>query len=558
MGDVAKEVTETRADTDASLDAERGTRDARDGRTAAAVEQAVGDRVEHDRADADAQLSTLRETADRSLARERLDLPPPRDSVVRERRDADDRKEAERDATDALLGRERDSADALVEATKLADEARRAPQDARRRVTNNQLSLERRTADASLAKTQSALKDSQSDDLAERRRSEKVLHETERQLRHAQKMEAVGMLAGGIAHDFNNILSVILSYGDMVLSELKPDAPMREDIEEIRKAGQRAADLTRQLLMFSRHQVIEPVVLDLNEVVVGIDKMLHRIVGADVELISLLRRPLGRIRADPGSLGQVIMNLVVNARDAMPTGGKITMETADVFLDDAFVRQHSGAKAGPHVMLSVADSGVGMDQPTVARIFEPFFTTKDKGTGLGLSAVFGIVKQSGASIHVSSEEGKGTTFAVYFPRVEAPTVSTRPPALARSHRGSETILLVEDDEPVRVVAASILRKNGYVVVEARNAGEAMMQSDGFGGEIHLLLSDVIMPLLSGPELAKRPAKTRPKMKVLCMSGHTDDSIVRHGVIEAHFEYLQKPLTPDGLAAKVRSVLDAER
>ena len=366
------------------------------------------------------------------------------------------------------------------------------------------------------------------------------------------------MLAGGIAHDFNNILSVILSYGDLVLSDLEPDEPIRAEIEEIRKAALRAADLTRQLLMFTRQQVIEPKVLDLNGVVVGIDKMLRRILGDDVDLISLSTTPLWRVRVDPGSIEQVIMNLVVNARDAMPTGGKLTLETKNVVLDEAFVRQHLGAKPGRHVMLAVSDTGIGMDEQVQSRIFEPFFTTKEKGkgTGLGLSTVFGIVQQSGGSIWVYSELGKGTTFKVYLPSVDAPIDTLNSLEPRTSLHGSETILVVEDDDQVRAVARTILRKHGYLVLEARRAGEALIRSEAHSGVIQLLLSDVVMPQVSGPELAKRLAKARPDMKVLFMSGYTDDSIVRHGVLEANLASLQKPLTPESLATKVRQVLDS--
>jgi PAS domain S-box-containing protein len=382
----------------------------------------------------------------------------------------------------------------------------------------------------------------------------------EEQLRQSQKMEAVGRLAGGVAHDFNNVLSVILSYGAMLLAEMKPGEPMRDDMEEIYKAGKRAADLTRQLLMFSRQQVLEPKVLDLNEVLASMDKMLQRILGADVDLISLPVPSLGRVRADPSSVEQVIMNLVVNARDAMPKGGKLTMETGNVVLDEVYAEAHLGVTPGRHVMLAVTDTGTGMDKETLTRIFEPFFTTKEsgKGTGLGLSTVFGIVQQSGGSVWVYSEPGKGTTFKVYFPRVDAPVTTAGTSESPKTLQGSETILLVEDDDQVRVVARGILRKNGYHVIEARNAGEALLHSEKHPGLIHLLLSDVVMPQMSGPELAKRLARARPDMRVLCMSGYTDDSIVRHGVLEAKLAYLQKPITPEALTTRIREVLDGRR
>jgi two-component system cell cycle sensor histidine kinase/response regulator CckA len=379
----------------------------------------------------------------------------------------------------------------------------------------------------------------------------------EEQLRQSQKMEAVGRLAGGVAHDFNNVLSVILSYGEMLLTDIKPGDPVRADIEEIHRAGKRAADLTRQLLMFSRQQVLAPKVLDLNDVLTSMDKMLQRILGADVDLVSLPTLPLGRVRADPSSVEQVIMNLVVNARDAMPTGGKLTMETANVVLDEAYAQAHLGVKPGPHVMFAVTDTGTGIEKATLTRIFEPFFTTKEqgKGTGLGLSTVFGVVQQSGGSVWVYSEVGKGTTFKVYLPRVDAAVETVGDTVAQTTLRGSETILLVEDDDQVRVVARGILRRSGYHVIEARNAGEALLQSEKHPGTIHLLLSDVVMPQVSGPELAKRLASVRPDMKVLCMSGYTDDSIVRHGVLEAQIAFLQKPITPEALRRKVREVLD---
>ncbi len=381
----------------------------------------------------------------------------------------------------------------------------------------------------------------------------------EEQLRQSQKMEAVGRLAGGVAHDFNNLLSVVLSYAEFAIADLHASDPIRCDIEQIRRAGLRAADLTRQLLMFSRQQVVEPKVLDLNDVLSGMDKMLRRIVGEDVTFTALLAESLGRVRVDPGSIEQVIMNLVINARDAMATGGKITMETANVVLDEQFATSHLGAIAGPHVMVSVTDTGTGMDKATLARIFEPFFTTKEKGkgTGLGLSTVFGIAQQSGGTVWVYSEPGIGTTFKLYLPRVNAMAEAPRTPRDALSGRGTETVLLVEDEDQVRDVARGILRRYGYTVLEARNGGEALLHCERHTATIDLLLSDVVMPGMSGPELAKRLAQARPDMKVLCMSGYTDDTAVRHGVIDAHFAYLQKPLTVETLTRKVREVLDAK-
>jgi two-component system, cell cycle sensor histidine kinase and response regulator CckA len=380
----------------------------------------------------------------------------------------------------------------------------------------------------------------------------------EEQFRQSQKMEAVGRLAGGVAHDFNNVLSVILSYGELLFKELKPGEPMRDDVDEIRKAAKRAADLTRQLLMFSRQQVVAPKVLDLNDVLSGMDRMLQRILGADIDMVSLFAEGLGRVCVDVGSIEQVIMNLVVNARDAMPRGGKLTLETANVLLDEDYVRSHVGTRVGRHVMLAISDTGVGMDRATQARIFEPFFTTKDKdkGTGLGLSTVFGIVQQSGGSIWVYSEPGRGTTFKVHLPRVDAALdVGDASSTAPRRLDGTETILLVEDDDQVRLVARGILKRQGYRVIEARNAGEALLLSQATSGAIDLLLSDVVMPHMSGPELAERLAVDRPTMKILCMSGYTDDSIVRHGVLESNVAYLQKPLTPDSLATRVREVLE---
>jgi PAS domain S-box-containing protein len=394
-------------------------------------------------------------------------------------------------------------------------------------------------------------------DLTARKLAEQVLHQTESQLRQAQKMEAIGRLAGGVAHDFNNVLSVILTYSEFIFGALGPSDPMRDDVDEIRKAGQRAADLTRQLLMFSRQQVVEPKVLDLNDVLHTMDKMLQRILGEDVDLVSLPEQALGRVNADPSSVEQVIMNLVVNARDAMPTGGKLTIETANVTLDDAYAIRHVGITPGPYVMLAVTDTGIGMDKATLARVFEPFFTTKDrgKGTGLGMSTVFGIVQQSGGSVWIYSEVGRGTTVKVYLPRTDRSIEAMTVPAEPIDCRGTETILLVEDEDQVRAAALGILSRQGYDVIEARSGGEALLICEKHLRPIHLLLTDVVMPQMSGPELSKRLAALEPNMKLLCMSGYTDDSIFRHGVLEAEIAFLQKPFTPQTLTRRVREVID---
>jgi two-component system cell cycle sensor histidine kinase/response regulator CckA len=392
----------------------------------------------------------------------------------------------------------------------------------------------------------------------ERARAEEALAETAAQLRQAQKMDAIGRLAGGVAHDFNNLLSIIISYAELALGDLKAGDPLGPDIEEIKRAAVRAADLTSQLLMFSRQQVLSPTVCDLNAIVLGMDKMLRRMLNEDITLVTLPAQPLRRVLVDRGSFEQVVMNLAVNARDAMPTGGQLTIETTNVDLDDEFVRAHVGAVAGPHVMVSVTDTGTGMDAETLTKIFDPFFTTKPvgKGTGLGLSTVFGIVRQSGGTVWVDSAPGRGTTFKIYLPATGGPLAREETPAPTAVSL-SETILLVEDDPGVRAVALGILTRAGYRVLVASNGGEAWLIADTHLGEIDLLLSDVVMPHVSGPVMAERLKKRRPEMKVLFMSGYTDDSVLRHGVLESSIAFLQKPITPTTLRRKVREVLDAK-
>ncbi len=386
------------------------------------------------------------------------------------------------------------------------------------------------------------------------------LKQTEEQLRDAQRMEAVGQLAGGVAHDFNNLLSVILSYAGFVSEAVANDKQVLADVEEITKASTRAAALTRQLLAFSRRQVLEPQVLDLNRVTGDLENMLRRLIGEDINLEKRLARDLGRVKADPGQLEQVIMNLVVNARDAMPLGGKITIETANATLDENYAAQHPGSSAGAFVMLAITDSGTGMDEATKQRLFEPFFTTKElgKGTGLGLSTVHGIVKQSGGDISVYSELGIGTTFKVYLPRVLEPAVdSTRPRQSLGPPVGTETILLVEDDAAVRSLAARALRGGGYNVIDAGNGAEALQLAAAHSGPLDLLVTDVIMPGMSGKQLAERLLQQRPGLRVLYMSGYTDNALEHHGVLAPGTMFIGKPFTGHDLARKVRNVIDAQ-
>ncbi|HEY0195712.1 MAG TPA: ATP-binding protein [Kofleriaceae bacterium] len=390
------------------------------------------------------------------------------------------------------------------------------------------------------------------DDVTDRRK-------LEHQLRQAQKMEAVGRLAGGIAHDFNNILSVILSYTEMHLSELPKGSAMRADLDEVHDAGLRAVALTRQLLAFSRKQILQPRVLDLNATVAGLEKMLRRLLGEDVELSMLLTDAPRGVHADPGQIEQVIVNLAINARDAMPTGGKLTIETANVELDEAFAASHLNARSGPHVMLAVTDTGVGMDDATRAQIFEPFFTTKrpDQGTGLGLATVFGIVHQSGGTIWVFSRPGFGTTFKIYLPRAKR-RFETRQQAapIGEPVGGTETILIVEDDDAVRGLARTLLGRHGYTVLEAQNGGEAFLIAEQHAGPIHLLLTDVIMPRMSGRQVADSLLALRRDMKLLYMSGYTDDAATLQGIVESGVSLLQKPITTEPLLREIRRVLDA--
>jgi two-component system cell cycle sensor histidine kinase/response regulator CckA len=384
----------------------------------------------------------------------------------------------------------------------------------------------------------------------------------EEQFRQAQRMESIGNLAGGIAHDFNNLLTAILGYSNFLLEELTADQvsqTVRGDLEEIRKAGERAAALTSQLLAFSRKQIIRPTVLNINTIVRNLESMLRRLIGEDIELMVHLSDDLGSSNADVGQIEQVIMNLVVNSRDAMPTGGKITIETANVDLDDAYARKHIAVVPGPHVMIAVTDTGTGMTPDVQARIFEPFFTTKpkDRGTGLGLATVYGIVKQNAGNIWVYSEVGRGTTFKVYLPRV-----TDRPGRLPQTDQpvrgGNETVLLVEDDERVRRLAREMLARNGYHVIETSESEEALRAAAGHPGPLHLLLTDVVMPGMSGRVLAQRLVEQDPDLKILYMSGYTDNAIVNHGILMPGVAFLQKPFTPTSLARAVREVLDDAR
>jgi signal transduction histidine kinase len=384
-----------------------------------------------------------------------------------------------------------------------------------------------------------------------------ALNESEEKLRQSQKLDSIGQLAGGIAHDFNNLLTVISGYSDL-LSRTEQDTASRAKVDEIRKAADRAASLTRQLLAFSRKQVLLPKVLDLTETVVNMDKLLQRLIGEDVNLVTILDHRLNRVKADPGQIEQVIMNLAINARDAMPNGGKLTIETMNAYLDEVYARRHVTVTPGPYVMLAVSDTGIGMDDETMNHIFEPFFTTKDpgKGTGLGLAMVYGIVKQSGGNIWVYSEPRQGTTFKIYLPVVADESVLPLPAHHAEpGPRGTETLLLVEDEDALRQLLNDILTDEGYSILQAASGTEAMNICAEHPDTIHLLVTDVVMPGMGGRQLVENLAATRPNMKILYMSGYTDNAIVHHGVLDAGTAFLQKPFTPISVLRKVREVLD---
>ena len=380
----------------------------------------------------------------------------------------------------------------------------------------------------------------------------------EAQLLHAQRMEGIGQLAGGVAHDFNNLLTIISGYSEILLAGLRPGDRSYDLLREIHRAGDRAASLTRQLLAFSRKQILAPKVLDLNALVAEAEKMLGRLIGEDVALAAVLDPALGKVKADPGQIEQILVNLAVNARDAMPTGGHITVETRNVELEESYTRGHEDVRPGPYVLLTVTDTGCGMDEATRVRIFEPFFTTKEvgKGTGLGLSTVFGIVKQSGGHIAVYSEPGRGTTFKIYLPRVvETEPADASAAASYRMPRGTETILLAEDEGAARAMVRMALEGQGYTVLEAGDGEEAARLFRQHPGPVHLLLTDVVMPRMSGRQLAELAVGLRPQTKVLYVSGYTDDAVIRHGVVQAGVPFLQKPFTLAALARKVREVLD---
>ena len=393
-------------------------------------------------------------------------------------------------------------------------------------------------------------------DITDRQRMENDLRTSQAQLQQSQRLEAVGQLAGGVAHDFNNLLTAIIGYSDFALRKMRANNPIRRDIEEIKKAANRAATLTRQLLAFSRKQILKPEVLDLNLVVGDMHKMLERLIGEDIDLVTTLGSDTDPVKADRGQLEQIIMNLVVNARDAMPFGGSVTIETANVLFDKAYTSEHVPVKPGKYAMLAVSDTGLGMDANTQLHIFEPFFTTKElgKGTGLGLSTVYGIVKQSGGFIWVYSELNVGTTFKIYLPSLTELHFDQELTSIDTAETETGTVLLVEDDPLVRNVALRALESAGYTVLESGNGHGALAMAHSCDDEIDLLITDVVMPLMGGRELAQELSALHPKTSILFMSGYTDDAVVRHGIMDKDIEYLQKPFTPESLVRRVGEVL----
>jgi len=395
-------------------------------------------------------------------------------------------------------------------------------------------------------------------EMEERRATEEALRKSEEELRHSQKMEAVGRLAGGVAHDFNNLLTAIIGYAELIATRASSNTLAKQNAELIRKAGEQAAALTRQLLAFSRKQILQPKVIDLNELVVEMEKLLRRVIGERFDLQSQPDAKIGRVKADPSQIEQVVLNLGVNARDAMPRGGKLIIRTENVRLDRTAAAQLSASlRAGDYVMLSVTDTGAGMDEETMSHIFEPFFTTKGpgKGTGLGLATVYGIVRQTGGGISVESEPGKGSIFRIYLPQVSAPVEFTKTlPSPVEKSENFETVMVVEDEDIVRELVCEVLEEQGYNVICARDGVEAMSIAGDFDGVIHLLVTDVIMPQMNGHELAGKLSSLRPDMKVLYVSGYSDNDIGDHGVLDPRFELLQKPFTPQTLARKIRDVI----
>lgn len=383
--------------------------------------------------------------------------------------------------------------------------------------------------------------------------------EVEAQLRQSQKMEAIGRLAGGIAHDFNNLLTVITGYSDLALGQMPERHELHDPLEQINQAADRASVLTRQLLAFSRKQVLQPVTLNLNTVVTQMDKLLRRLIGEDIDFVTKLHPNLDMVQFDPGQIEQIVMNLAVNARDAMPNGGKLTIETANIELDENYASMHPSARPGPHVMIAVTDTGTGMDAETKARVFEPFFTTKEqgKGTGLGLATVYGIVKQSGGNIWVYSEPGHGTTFKIYLPRAqESVHIAEYPSAKSASAKSTETILIVEDEEAVRNLLRLVLEADGYKVMATGDVDEAIQLCRQQRDKIDLLLTDVVLPKMGGPQLAEQIAAICPRTKIVYMSGYTDNAIIHRGILEAGAAFIEKPISPKMLLERIREYLSS--